>query len=93
MGNATHFNMDGNSFSNVEEGTALYDMVYRMNNWRDRKEIVWKEAQGGGDFESLPDEIGLFRSLESMDVSYNRNLTGTRVVCNFVFCIARIHTI
>ena len=93
MGNATHFNMDGNSFSNIQEGTALYDMVYRMNNWRDRKEIVWKDKQGGGDFESLPDEIGLFRSLESMDVSDNENLTGTRVVCNFVFRIARIHTI
>ena len=76
LGNAMHFNMDGNSFSNVKKGTALYDMVYRMNNWRDRKEIVWKKDQGGGEFESLPHEIGLFRSLESLDVSQNKNLAG-----------------
>ena len=47
-----------------------------MNNWRDRKELVWKGSQGGGDFSSLPGEIGLFKSLIALDLSSNESLGG-----------------
>jgi len=75
MGSAEYFNLHGNSFSNISEGTALHNMVYGMTNWRDRKELIWKFEQGGGNFSSLPGEIGLFVSLVTLDLSQN-NLTG-----------------
>merc|ERR1712137_1420725 len=68
-------NLHGNSFSNVNEGTALHNMVYGMTNWRDRKELVWSRQNGGGKFASLPNEIRLFVSLVTLDLSGNDGLT------------------
>ena len=71
LGSAEYFNLHGNEFSNVMAGTALYDMVYRMTNWRDRTELVWKDDLGGGIFSSVPGEVGLFKSLTTLDLSSN----------------------
>ena len=84
MGSAEYFNMAGNSFSNVIEGTALHNMIYGMTNWRDRKELVWSGQNGGGDFASVPEQIRFFTHLVTLDLSSNGNLAGA---C-FLFCIS-----
>jgi hypothetical protein len=53
IGAAEWFNLEGNTFSNVEEGTPLHTMVYDMKNWRDVKCLEWQGANGGAKFSSL----------------------------------------
>jgi hypothetical protein len=79
MASARFFNLTGNRFCNVTEGTALHVMVYGMTNWRDRKEIVWSGSNGGGRFTSpIPKQICFFSRLVKLDISRNA-LTGTCV--------------
>ena len=75
MASARYFNLAGNRFGNITEGTALHDMVYGMTNWRDRKEVAWSDYAGGGKFTSIPKQICFFSSLVKLDISANE-LTG-----------------
>ena len=96
MGSAEYFNLHGNSFSNVNEGTALHNMVYGMTNWRDRKELVWSGQNGGGKFASLPNEIRLFVSLVTLDLSANDGLTSKfyeRALCSTHATISDVITV
>jgi len=78
MATAEYFNLSGNSFTNVQEGTALYDMVHRMTNWGKREVIQWSASNGGGQFTTIPDEMFLFKNFFRLDLSYNRELTGEK---------------
>jgi hypothetical protein len=78
MATAEYFNLSGNSFTNVQEGTALYDMVHRMTNWGEREVIQWSGTNGGGKFTTLPDEMFVFKNLVQLDLSYNEELTGEK---------------
>ena len=78
MATAEYFNLSGNSFTNVQEGTALYDMVHRMTNWGKREVIQWSKTNGGGKFTTIPDEMFVFKNLVQLDLSYNPGLTGEK---------------
>jgi hypothetical protein len=78
MATAEYFNLSGNSFTNVQEGTALYDMVHRMTNWGKREVIQWSKTNGGGEFTTIPDEMFVFKNLVQLDLSYNPGLTGEK---------------
>jgi hypothetical protein len=71
LATADWFNLKGNSFSNVEVGTALHNMVYDMHNWRDVAKIEWQLRNGGGIFTVLPPEIEHFHGLKTLDASEN----------------------
>ena len=47
---AESFDLSGNSFSNIQPGSALAHMVYEMHRWRDAK-INWtgKQLEGYGE--------------------------------------------
>jgi hypothetical protein len=75
LGTADWFNLKGNTFSNVEAGTALHNMVYTMNNWREVETIEWQENNGGYKFTSVPTEIEFFHALKRLDLS-NNNIAG-----------------
>ena len=77
MATAEYFNLSGNTFINVENGTALYDMVYRMNNWNKRTVIQWSSQNGGGKFAAIPEEIFVFKSLVELDMSHN-DIAGSK---------------
>ena len=76
MATAEYFNLSGNSFTNVQEGTALYDMVHRMTNWGKRKVIEWSRDNGGGSFTTIPDEMFVFKNLVQLNLAHNGKLTG-----------------
>ena len=71
LASAEYFNMQGNSFSNVEKGTGLHDMVFNMTNWGLRKTLQWSGANGGARFDNLPEEIRFFKNLVELDCSLN----------------------
>jgi hypothetical protein len=77
MATAEYFNLSGNTFINVENGTALYDMVYRMNNWNKRTVIQWSSENGGGQFAAIPEEMFVFKSLVELDLSSN-DIAGSK---------------
>ena len=75
LGTADWFNLKGNTFSNVEAGTTLHNMVYEMNNWREVEAIEWQGVYGCSRFTTVPTEFEFFHSLKKLDLSDNA-ITG-----------------
>ena len=87
LGSAEYFNLSGNKFSNVEEGTALATMIYGMTNWKDVKELPW---QGRKEWKELPTFIQYFASVTSINLEGCEALEGEIVA---IRCLSTHFTI
>ena len=77
LGSAEYFNLSGNKFSNIEEGSALATMIYGMTNWKDVKELQW---HGKKEWKELPTFIQYFASVTSINLEDCVELEGEIVV-------------
>lgn len=90
LGTAEYFNLSGNSFKNVDITGPLGYMVYRMQNWKDAKELDWENVRGtGNQMRELPGVIGHFTSLQNLNLSRNLLMTLPDAIgnCKALACV------